>query len=59
VEAAASLGMLLELLTSWYMEANHAISCIGELMLTLQYIKHCTTADCWKQMTVDQQRKAS
>jgi len=53
------IGMLRELVTSQYVEADRALCGLGELMLTPQYVKHRTTADCWKQMTADQRRKAS
>ena len=42
-----------------YIEADRAMCGLGDLMLTPQYAKHRTTADCWKQMTAGQRQKAS
>jgi len=53
------IGVLRELVTSQYVEADRAICGLGEFMLTPDYAKHRITADCWKQMSADQRRKAS
>ena len=53
------IGMLRELVSSQYIEADRAMCGLGDLMLTPQYAKHRTTADCWKQMTAGQRQKAS